>query len=76
MADSWLLWCGVAVAAAFALLLSLAGYALVGLLFGAAIWLAARAAVKPAARGRVDDALLGACDRLPFCDCRPKARRR
>ena len=75
MADSWLLWLGGGVAIGLAVLLALAGLPLVGAFLAAAVWLAARSAVTPDGRAAADDALKGACDRLPFCDCDPAPRR-
>ena len=73
MGNSWLLWCAGVLAVAFAVLLALAGVALVGVFLAAVIWLAARRAVTPNARAEVDEALRRACDRLPVCDCHPRS---
>jgi hypothetical protein len=74
MADSWLVWLGLFVGFVLAVLCALAGFLLVGVFLGAGVALAARTAAAPAARAEVDEPLRRACNRLPFCDCRPQVR--
>jgi hypothetical protein len=69
LADAWLVWLAGVVALAFVILLTIAGYAAVGLFLGVVIWLAARSAATPDARSSVDGSLRRTCDRVPFCDC-------
>jgi hypothetical protein len=73
VADSWAFWFGGSVGLTLAVLCALAGYAFIGLFLGSVITLAARAALAPAARTATDDTLKRACDRLPFCECGPRA---
>jgi hypothetical protein len=73
VADGWLLWAAGLLAGIFVVVLALAGLGLVGVFLAAAVWLAARAAVAPAARAEVDEALRRACARLPVCDCHPRS---
>lgn len=75
MAGSWLLWLGTVVALVFIALFALAGAPFAGLFLAGVVWLSARSAVAPDARAKVDDAARSACDRLPFCDCRPSQDR-
>lgn len=69
MADAWVLWLGIIIGTAFAVLLTAAGVAIVGLFLGAVIVIAARSAVRPTERQRVEKTLRNACNRLPYCDC-------
>jgi hypothetical protein len=71
VADAWLFWVAVAVAAVFVVTLGLAGKLLVGLFLGAVVVAAGRAALAPHERARCDAALRRACNRLPACDCGP-----
>jgi hypothetical protein len=74
--ESWLLWCGGLLAVTFAVLLALAGVALVGIFLAAVVWLAARRAVTAEARAEVDEALRRTCDRLPVRKRHPRSTAR